>query len=134
MTNRTEWILFFVVVACLLNLVIVVMLLRRRHNVVPLSDIGPITIALTLAHADATANQAATQVSISEARAETKAAARGIRVQLESNQRDNELRQEKSTEKLNFIKAMIARWFTVVPPPMPKGDTSTVHDDPPKMP
>jgi hypothetical protein len=132
MADKTQWILYLAGLGCTLSAIILILLLvrKRREDNIPPGDIGPITTSIDNANRDAATNQTTTLASIALSRTETRKASQGIRVQMESTQRDNQFNQEKSIEKLNFIKAMIARWFTVVPPPMPKDDTSTVHDDP----
>src|ERR1035437_3927676 len=116
MTDRMQWILFFAVVGCLLTVIgIVLQVLHRRHGRnVPPGDIGAISSSIDNANEDAARNQESTQRSISAARTETRVASEGIRVQIASNQTDNELTQEHNHEKLNWIKSMIASWFTVV--------------------
>jgi hypothetical protein len=129
MTDRSQWILFFSAVGCGLTLIAIVILLlhKRRNGNVPQGDIGPLTSSIDGVKADAARNQSETQASIDASRQETKVASEGIRVQMDSNQLHAELDSKGILSSLIWVKAMMARWFSLVktPPPPPP-------DEPPR--
>jgi hypothetical protein len=117
MTDRTPWILFFSAVGCGLSTIVIVLLLLRKRHAAPRGDSGWNPTSIDQVHSDAARNQQATQASIRASRLETAKASDGIRNQMDVNQMSNVLDIKHSNEKLNWIKAMIARWFSLVKTP-----------------
>jgi hypothetical protein len=112
MMERTQWILFFSIVGCALTAAVIALLLvlHKRHahyhhgGNTPPGDIGPIATSID-----------DVKTAVRDSREETAAASQGIRQQMDTNQTTIEMELDHSRKTLNWIKAVVQRWFTKHP-------------------